>query len=180
MPACCISPAGWVRAGLGHLLLRADVGAPARDSEHQALAAQQFDRAQDGVAADVVFLLQLLDRRQRAGPPLALSDLGPQDRGELPVGRLGQSMIHAHKINVGQYRPGLTRGYVCSALVCVTLHSYLEAAGCGCGVCPMTEVHDEQAIAAAGPRDEPALVLARRLATAGWGWRYPSAGIPAS
>ena len=158
-----------VTAGKGHSLLRADVGAPARDSEHQALAAQQFDRAQHGVAADVVFLLQLLDRRQRAGAPLALSDLGAQDRGELPVGRLGQSMIHSHKINVGQYRPGLTRGYICSALVCVTLHTIWKPPDAVAEVGPMTEVHDEQAIAAAGPRDEPALVLARRLATAGLG-----------
>jgi hypothetical protein len=97
-------------ADTGFLLLRADVGAPARDGEYQALVAQQVDGAQDSVAADVVFLLQLLDRGQRAGTPLAFGDLGAQDRGELPVGRLGQSMIHAHKINVGQYRPGPIRG----------------------------------------------------------------------
>ena len=97
----------------------ADVRAPAWDGEYQALFAQQG--AQDGVATDVVFLLELLDRGQRTGLPLTVSDLGAQDRGELPVGRLGQSMIHSHKINVGQYRPRLTRRYICSALVCVTL-----------------------------------------------------------
>jgi hypothetical protein len=96
----------------GRLLLGADVGAPARDSEHQALLAQQLDRAQDGVPADIVFFLKLLDRRQRPGPPLAIGDLGAQDRSELPVGRLRQSMIHTHKINVGQYRPRLIRGYI--------------------------------------------------------------------
>ena len=66
-----------------------------------------------------MFLLELLDGGQRAGAPVALSDLGTQDRGELPVGRLGQSMIHSHKINVGQSRPRLTKGYVRSALICV-------------------------------------------------------------
>ena len=44
----------------------------------------------------------------------------------------------------------------------------------------MTEVHDEQAIAGAGPRDEPALVLAHGWPPLAWGWIYLSAVIPAS
>ena len=70
-------------------------------------ARSSLDGAQDGVAADVVFLLELLDRGQRAGAPLTRRDLVAEDGRELPVSRLGQAMIHSHKINVGQCRPGL-------------------------------------------------------------------------
>ena len=59
----------------------ADIGAPAGDSEDEALLAQDLDRAQCSVAADVVLLLQLLHRRQWAVAPLAFGDLGSEYGG---------------------------------------------------------------------------------------------------
>ena len=56
----------------------ADIGAPAGDSEDEALIAQNLDRAQYSVAADVVLLLKLLHRRQWAVAPLALGDPGSE------------------------------------------------------------------------------------------------------
>ena len=68
-----------------------------------------------------MFLLELLDRGQWATAPLTTRDPGAEDGRQLPVGRLGQAMIHCHKIKVGQLRPSLISGYICSALVCVNL-----------------------------------------------------------
>ena len=69
-----------------------------------------------------MFLLQLLDRGQWTGAPFTRRDLVAEDGRELPVSRLGQVMIHFHKIKVGQYRPGLISRYIYSDLVCVSLH----------------------------------------------------------
>ena len=102
--------------------LRADVGAPAGNGEDEALGTENLDGAQDGVAANVVFLLELLDRGQWTGTPFTRRDLVAEDGRELPVSRLGQVMIHFHKIKVGQYRPGLISRYNCSALICVSLY----------------------------------------------------------
>ena len=52
----------------------ADVGAAAGDGEDQALVAEDPDRAQYGIPANAMLLLELLNRRQRAVPPLALGD----------------------------------------------------------------------------------------------------------
>jgi hypothetical protein len=59
----------------------ADIGAAAGDSEDEALIAQDLDRAQYGVAADVVLLLKLLHRRQWAVAPLALGNPGSEYGG---------------------------------------------------------------------------------------------------
>jgi hypothetical protein len=59
----------------------ADIGASAGDSEDEALIAQDLDRAQYSVAADVVLLLKLLHRRQWAVAPLALDDPGSEYGG---------------------------------------------------------------------------------------------------
>ena len=89
----------------------ADVGAPAGNGEDEALGAENLDGAQDGVAANVVFLLELLDRGQWTGAPFTRRDPVTEDGRELPVSRLGQVMIHFHKIKVGQYRSGLISRY---------------------------------------------------------------------
>jgi hypothetical protein len=115
-PAADSCPAA--RAGQGRRLFPgADVGAPAGNGEDEALGAENLDGAQDGVAANVVFLLELLDRGQWTGAPFTRRDLVAEDGRELPVSRLGQVMIHFHKIKVGQYRPGLISRYACSALL---------------------------------------------------------------
>jgi hypothetical protein len=59
----------------------ADVGAAAGDGEDQALIAEDLDRPQYGVAANVMLLLELFHRRQRAVAPLTLGDLCPEDGG---------------------------------------------------------------------------------------------------
>ena len=59
----------------------ADVGAAARDGEDQALIAENLDRPQYGVTANVMLLLELFHRRQRAFAPLTLGDAGPEDGG---------------------------------------------------------------------------------------------------
>ena len=76
------SPGGPQRSGETALFGSwADIGAPAGDSEDEALIAQDLDRAQYSVAADVVLLLKLLDRRQWTIGPLALGDLGSEYGG---------------------------------------------------------------------------------------------------
>lgn len=57
----------------------ADIGPAPRHGEDDALGAEDFNRVEHGVAADGVFLLELLHRWQRAGPPLALGDPRPED-----------------------------------------------------------------------------------------------------
>src|SRR5215510_5907400 len=57
----------------------ADVGATAGNGDDQALIAEDLDRPQYGVAANVMLLLELLHRRQRAVAPLTLSDPCPED-----------------------------------------------------------------------------------------------------
>jgi hypothetical protein len=59
----------------------ADVGAAAGDGEDQALIAEDLDRPQYGVAANIVLLLELSYRRQRAVAPLTPGDSGPEDGG---------------------------------------------------------------------------------------------------
>ena len=55
-----------------------DTGA---DCEEQASIEQDLDDAQYGIAANVVLLLELLHRRQRAVLPLALGDPGSETGG---------------------------------------------------------------------------------------------------
>jgi hypothetical protein len=59
----------------------AHVGAAAGDGEDQALITEDLDSVQYGVAADVVFLLELFHGRQRAVSPLPLGDPGSEDGG---------------------------------------------------------------------------------------------------
>src|SRR5215510_12862493 len=78
------SPSGPQRSREAPLpVVWADVGAAAGDGEDQALIAEDLDRPHYGVAANVVLLLELLDRRQRTVAPLALGDLCPD--GPRPV-----------------------------------------------------------------------------------------------
>jgi hypothetical protein len=86
-PAGC--PAAWIPcgpqvvpkgAGKWPLLsVWADVGAAAGDGEDHALIAEDLDRPQYGVAANVMLLLELFHRWQRAVAPLTLGDPGPED-----------------------------------------------------------------------------------------------------
>jgi hypothetical protein len=85
----------------------ADVGAAAGDGEDQALIAEDLDRAQNGVATDVMLLLELLHGRQGTIAPLTLSDPGPEDGGELLVGRFRRAMINGHMIKLDHQRPEL-------------------------------------------------------------------------
>jgi hypothetical protein len=87
-----------------HVLLRRDVGSASLDGEYQPVGAQDVDGMQDGVAADVVAVLQLLDRRKRTGAPLARRDPGAQDPGQLLIGRHRGAMINRHTFNVDQSR----------------------------------------------------------------------------
>jgi hypothetical protein len=74
------SPSGPQRAGKQRLLgVWADVGAAAGDGEDKALIAEDLDRPQYSVAANVMLLLELFHRRQRAVAPLTLGDLCPED-----------------------------------------------------------------------------------------------------
>ena len=59
----------------------ADVGAAAGDGEDQALIAENLDRPQYGVAANVMLLLELFHRRQGTVAPLTFGDLCPEDGG---------------------------------------------------------------------------------------------------
>jgi hypothetical protein len=59
----------------------ADVGTTAGDGEDQALIAEDLDRPQYGVAANIMLLLELFHRWQRAVAPRTLGDPGPEDGG---------------------------------------------------------------------------------------------------
>jgi hypothetical protein len=61
--------------------LPADVCAAPGHSEDQAFFSQDVDGAEYGVAADLILLLELLDRRQGTAPPLAFGDPRPEDGG---------------------------------------------------------------------------------------------------
>src|SRR5215831_19501859 len=66
------SPSGPQRSREAPLpVVWADVGAAAGDGEDQALIAEDLDRPQYGVAANVMLLLELFHRRQRTVAPLA-------------------------------------------------------------------------------------------------------------
>jgi hypothetical protein len=61
--------------------IRADVGAAPGDGEDEALVTKDVDRPQYGVAAYVMFLLELLHGGQGAVAPVALGDPRPEDGG---------------------------------------------------------------------------------------------------
>ena len=82
----------------------------------QAFAAEDIDRPEHGVAADVVLLLKLLHRRQGTVAPLALGDPRPEDGGQLLVGRLGRPVINGHMIKLDHRRSELITWYDYSAL----------------------------------------------------------------
>ena len=81
---------------------------------------------QDGVAANVVFLLQLLYRWQWTRAPFARRDPPAEDGRQLPVGRLRRSMINCHKIKLGQCRCKPISAYICSDLICTHLIAMVE------------------------------------------------------
>lgn len=104
------------------LLGWADVGAAPGDGEDQAFIAENLDGTKDGIPANVVLLLELLHRRQRAVPPLARSDPRPQDGGQLLVGRFRCPVINGHMIKLDHQRSELITWYICSALYCSALY----------------------------------------------------------
>jgi hypothetical protein len=102
------------RAALLRVL--ADVGAAPGHGEDQSFAAKNVDGSQHGVAADVVFLLELLHGRQWTVAPLALGDPRPEDSGQLQIGRFGCPVINGHMIKLDHRRSDLSTGYLSSAL----------------------------------------------------------------
>ena len=59
----------------------ADVGVAPGDGEDQSFGAEDLDRSQDRVTADVVLLLELLHGWQGAVAPFAFGDPCPEDGG---------------------------------------------------------------------------------------------------
>ena len=76
---------------------------------------------QNGVATNVMLLLELLHRRQRTVAPLTLGDPGPEDGGELLVGRFRRAMINGHTIKLDHQRSELITRYIYSDLYCSDL-----------------------------------------------------------
>jgi hypothetical protein len=107
---CVASPAlgtdhgdGTTRAARasGVFLPRHDVGSPAGHGAHQSVIPQHLD----GLARGGQRHAELLGERLLAGQPrryLAGLDPLPQDRGELPVGRLGQRVVDGHDRTVAE------------------------------------------------------------------------------
>ncbi len=94
----------------------ADIGASTGHGEDQALVAEDLDGAKNGISAYIVLLLELFHGRQRAVPPLASGDPGPEDGGELLVGRFRCPVINGHMIKLDHPRSELITWYICSAL----------------------------------------------------------------
>ena len=85
----------------------ADVGAAPGDGEDQPLAAQDVDGPQYGVAAYILFLLELLHGRQGTVAPLAPGDPCSEDGGQLLVGRFRCPVINGHMIKLDHRRSEL-------------------------------------------------------------------------
>lgn len=99
----------------------ADVGPTAGDREDGAFLAQQVECPDGCIPADVVLLLKLADRWQRAMPPLPCADPLPQDVRKLAVGGLRRAVVNRHRPTVGQDIPALIRAYICTVLCCASL-----------------------------------------------------------
>ena len=95
---------------------RTDVGTTPGHGENQSFLPEDVDRPQDGVPAYAVFLLELFHGRQGTVAPLALGDPGPEDDGQLQVGRLRGPVINGHMIKLDHRRSDLFTWYICSAL----------------------------------------------------------------
>jgi hypothetical protein len=75
-------PVEWTgRPSEERLLGWADVGAAPGDSEDHAFITENLDGTKDGIPANIVLLLELFHRGQRAVPPLPCGDPCPQDGG---------------------------------------------------------------------------------------------------
>ena len=85
----------------------ADVGAASGHGEDEPFAAQDIDSPQYGVTAHIVLLLELLHGRQGTVAPLPLGDPGPEEGGQLLVGRFRRPVINGHMIKLDHRRSKL-------------------------------------------------------------------------